>query len=113
MERIALNGQFGARRSAWRKRWTGRLIRCWRSSRGPSPEDTGWLRLFVPAVLFGLLRFVLACGTTIGARPTATGSQSAHCWFRAFLGITQPVTAIMALLVLASLFLVPYRGDRR
>ena len=71
-----------------------------------SAEDTGWLRLFVPAVLFGLLH--------LGER------LSVRRWRRSYadrviltlvllpavvLGITLPVVAVLALAVLVTLFL--------
>jgi hypothetical protein len=71
-----------------------------------SAEDTGWLRLFVPAVLFGLLH--------LGER------LSMRRWRRSYadrviltlvllpavvLGITLPVVAVLALAVLVTLFL--------
>ena len=71
-----------------------------------SPEETGWLRLFVPVIFFALLH--------LGER------RSEAKWRRsyadrvlvslllipaAFLGVIQPVLAILALAVLISLFL--------
>ena len=71
-----------------------------------SAEDTGWLRLFVPAVLFGLLH--------LGER------LSMRRWRRSYadrviltlillpavvVGITLPVVAVLALAVLVTLFL--------
>ena len=113
VERIARAGQFGARRSALAKAldWSTDPVLAILIA-AASPEDTGWLRLFVPAVLFGLLRLGARLrddnwGETYRDR-IAISALLVPC---AFLGITQPVTAIMALLVLISLFLVPYRGD--
>lgn len=113
VERIARAGQFGARRSALAKAldWSTDPVLAILIA-AASPEDTGWLRLFVPAVLFGLLRLGARLrddnwGETYRDR-IAVSALLVPC---AFLGITQPVTAIMALLVLISLFLVPHRGD--
>ena len=71
-----------------------------------SPEDSEWLRLFVPAVLFGLLHL----GERIAARRWRRSYADRVLLTvllvpAAVLGIMQPVAGVLALGVLLSLFL--------
>jgi hypothetical protein len=76
-------------------------------------DGPAWLRLFVPAILFGLLRL----GEQLTLDPEEQGrGASWHALYAdrisllalllpaAFFGIVQPVCAVLALLVLGSLF---------
>lgn len=112
VERIGKAGQFGATRSALAKTidWMTDPILAILIALA-SPEDTEWLRLFVPAVLFGLLR--------LGER---SRHDRWHDTYRdrvllalalvpfAFLGVLQPAVAALALIVLITLFLAPDTG---
>lgn len=111
VERIARAGQIGARRSALARINDGLL--------DPilvilialaSPEDTEWLRFFVPMVLFGLLRFAEQRGA--GKWRDSYRDRVALGLLlipAAFFGLIQPVTAVLALVVLATLFRLPVR----
>lgn len=73
-----------------------------------SPEDTGWLRLFVPVVLFALLRLGASLRRdrwkdTYDDRIAVT-ALLLPC---AFFGFVQPAAAILALIALVSLFFAP------
>lgn len=77
-----------------------------------SPEDTEWLRLFVPAVLFGLLR--------LGHRwagPKWRDSYRDRVALSLLLipaavfGVVQPIVAALALIVLLTLFFAPTKGE--
>lgn len=113
VERIARAGQFAARRSALAKAldWLTDPVLVVLIA-AASPEDTGWLRLFVPVVLFGLLR--LGAGLRRDRWRASYRDRiaiSAALVPFAFFGLAQPITAILALLVLLSLFLAPQRGE--
>ncbi|WP_324827319.1 hypothetical protein [Qipengyuania zhejiangensis] len=113
VERISNAGRFGVHRSALAKAvdWLTDPILAILVALA-SPEDTQWLRLFVPAILFGLLR--------LGERWGAPRWQNTYrdrvalallIVPAAFLGVAQPVVAVIALVVLVSLFLAPSRGQ--
>ncbi len=71
-----------------------------------SPEDTEWLRLFVPIVLFGLLHLGGRLGIHRWRRTYADRVLVAALLIpAALLGIVQPVVAALALAALISLFL--------
>jgi hypothetical protein len=112
VERIARAGQVGARRSALAKviDWLLDPILAILIALA-SPEDTEWLRLFVPAVLFGLLR--LAEYRANGKWRDSYRDRVALALLllpAAFLGIVQPVAAMLVVIVLVSLFRLPERG---
>lgn len=77
-----------------------------------SPEETSWLRLFVPAVLLGLLY--------LGERISAARWRRTYADRIAliallipgvFFGVAQPVAAVLALAVLITLFLTTEPRD--
>lgn len=112
VERIALAGQAGVRRSPLARTidWMTDPILALVIAMA-SPEDTGWLRLFVPVVLFGLLRL----GGKWAARDWRDTYRdrvalSVLLLPAAFFGLLQPVTAALAIVVLLSLFFAP-AGD--
>ena len=71
-----------------------------------SAEDTGWLRLFVPAVLFGLLHLGERLSMRRWRRSYADRVILTLILFPAVvMGITLPVVAVLALAVLVTLFL--------
>ena len=71
-----------------------------------SPEDAEWLRLFVPALLFGLLHLGERIAGRRWRRSYADRVLAAALLFPAVvLGIAMPVAAVLALAVLISLFL--------
>ncbi|MBX7481199.1 hypothetical protein [Qipengyuania qiaonensis] len=71
-----------------------------------SPEDTGWLRLFVPAVLFGLLHLGEKIGTKRWKRSYADRVLLSVLLVPAvFFGVAQPVVAVLSAAVLITLFL--------
>ena len=77
-----------------------------------SPEDTEWLRLFVPAMLFGLLHL----GERLSmARWRKTYSDRLMLILlllpAVFFGVVQPVAAVIALAVLITLFLTSEPRD--
>ncbi|QKG71650.1 hypothetical protein [Erythrobacter mangrovi] len=113
VERIAQAGQIGARRSALAKTidWMLDPILAILIALA-SPEDTEWLRLFVPAVLFGLLRLAQHRGG--GKWRESYRDRVALAILMvpaAFVGIVQPVTATLVLVVLLSLFRLPDRVE--
>ena len=77
-----------------------------------SAEDLSWLRLFVPAVLLGVLRL----GQVLG-RPKWRASYADRIVLLALLlpfaaiGATAPACAVLSLLVMASLFHQPDPGE--
>ncbi len=71
-----------------------------------SPEDTGWLRLFVPAVLFGLLHLGERLSMARWRRSYADRVVlTALLIPAAFLGVIQPLVAVLSVAVLITLFL--------
>ena len=77
-----------------------------------SPEDSEWLRLFVPVVLFGLLR--------LGHRWAAPKWRDTYrdrvalsllLLPAAFFGLVQPFVAAIVLVVLLTLFFAPSSGE--
>lgn len=77
-----------------------------------SPEDTGWLRLFVPAVLLGLLHLGERLSAVRWRRSYADRlSLLAVLMPAVFFGVTQPVVAVLALAVLITLFLTSDARD--
>ncbi|TMM49977.1 hypothetical protein [Qipengyuania marisflavi] len=73
-----------------------------------SPEAEGWLRLFVPAVLFGLLHLGRRWARARWRRTYADRVTLAIMLApAAFFGLVQPVAAVLALAVLISLFFAP------
>jgi len=112
VERIAQAGQVGARRSALTKATDWLLDPILAILIGlASPEDTEWLRLFVPVVLFGLLRLVEFRGG--GKWRDSYRDRVALALLllpAAFFGVVQPVAAVLALIVLISLFRLPEKG---
>ncbi len=77
-----------------------------------SPEDTQWLRLFVPIILFALMRLGNRMRSdrwkaTYRDR-IAVGGLLVPC---VAFGLVQPATAVLALIVLVTLFLAPHRGE--
>lgn len=77
-----------------------------------SPEDTEWLRMFVPVILFALLRL----GQRL-ARPQWRDTYRDRVALAilllpaALVGVVQPVVAVLALIVLLSLFFVPTNAE--
>jgi len=112
VERIAQAGQVGARRSALTKATDWLLDPILAILIGlASPEDTEWLRLFVPVVLFGLLRLAEFRGG--GKWRDSYRDRVALALLllpAAFFGVVQPVAAVLALIVLISLFRLPEKG---
>ena len=77
-----------------------------------SPEDTGWLRLFVPAVLLGLLHLGERLSAVRWRRSYADRLTLLAVLMPAvFFGVTQPVVAVLALAVLITLFLTSDARD--
>ncbi len=113
VERIALAGQAAAKRSALARTidWLTDPVLAILIALA-SPEDTEWLRLFVPVVLFGLLRLG---HRTVRFRFRETYRDRVALSLlllpAAFLGIVQPVTAVLVLLVMLSLFFAPTSGE--
>lgn len=112
VERIANAGQLGARRSALSKAvdWMLDPVLAVLIALA-SPEDVEWLRLFVPVVLFGLLRLAELRGG--GKWRDSYRDRIALAVLllpAAFLGVVQPFVALLTLIVLASLFRLPERG---
>ena len=71
-----------------------------------SPEDTAWLRLFVPAVLFGLLHLGERLAQRDWRRSYADRVMLTALLIPAALfGVIQPAAAVLALGALVSLFL--------
>ncbi|PNQ76572.1 hypothetical protein BA950_08990 [Erythrobacter sp. SAORIC-644] len=71
-----------------------------------SPEDTGWLRLFVPAILFGLLHLGDRISVPRWRRSYADRVLLTVMLLPAvILGVTQPVVAVLSLAILVTLFL--------
>ncbi|WP_197470434.1 hypothetical protein, partial [Erythrobacter sp. HI0019] len=71
-----------------------------------SPEDTAWLRLFVPAVLFGLLHLGERLVQRDWRRSYADRVMLTALLIPAALfGVIQPAAAVLALGALVSLFL--------
>lgn len=113
VERIALAGQSAIRRSPLAKTidWmTDPVLAILMAS--ASPEDTEWLRLFVPAVLLALLR--------LGQRWSAPKWRDSYrdrvalallLLPAAFFGVVQPVVSLMVLIVLLTLFFAPTSGE--
>ncbi len=113
VERIAQAGQIGRSRSALTKAidWLLDPILAILIALA-SPEDTEWLRLFVPTVLFGLLRLAQFRGS--GKWRESYRDRVALALLMvpaAFLGIVQPVVAVMVLIVLLSLFRLSDRAE--
>ncbi len=77
-----------------------------------APEATGWLRWFVPIMLFGLLhlgeRFAAPRWRASYADRVLLGFVLAPL---AFFGFAQPIAALLSLLVLISLFFAREPGD--
>jgi hypothetical protein len=112
VERIARAGQVGARRSALTKTidWLLDPILAILIALA-SPEDTEWLRLFVPVVLFGLLRLAEFRGGSKWRDSYRDRVALALILLpAAFFGVVQPVSAVLALIVLISLFRLPEKG---
>ena len=113
VERIALAGQSVIKRSPLAKTidWmTDPVLAILMAT--ASPEDTEWLRLFVPVVLLGLLR--------LGQRWSAPKWRDSYrdrvalalmLLPAAFFGVVQPVVAILTLIVLLTLFFAPASGE--
>ncbi|WP_421991520.1 hypothetical protein [Qipengyuania sp.] len=77
-----------------------------------SPEDTTWLRLFVPAVLFGLLHLGERLSTARWRRSYADRVLLTLGLLPAVLfGFAQPVVAVLSLAVLVTLFLTSEPRD--
>ncbi|MBO6768636.1 MAG: hypothetical protein JJ901_10115 [Erythrobacter sp.] len=77
-----------------------------------SPEDTTWLRLFVPAVLFGLLHLGERLSTARWRRSYADRVLLTLGLLPAVLfGVAQPVVAVLSLAVLVTLFLTSEPRD--
>lgn len=113
VERIAQAGQIGRSRSTLTKAidWLLDPILAILIALA-SPEDTEWLRLFVPTVLFGLLRLAQFRGS--GKWRESYRDRVALALLMvpaAFLGIVQPVVAVMVLIVLLSLFRLSDRAE--
>lgn len=71
-----------------------------------SPEDTYWLRLFVPAVLFGLLHLGERLSAAKWRKSYADRVMLTLLLVPAVLfGVAQPVAAVLSLAVLVTLFL--------
>lgn len=71
-----------------------------------SPEDTYWLRLFVPAVLFGLLHLGERLSAAKWRKSYADRVMLTLLLVPAVLfGVAQPVVAVLSLAVLVTLFL--------
>ena len=113
VERIALAGQTVVKRSPLAKTvdWLTDPVLAILIAMA-SPEDTEWLRLFVPVVLFGLLR--------LGHRWAAPKWRDTYrdrvalsllLLPAAFFGIVQPFAAALVLIVLLTLFFAPASGE--
>lgn len=113
VERIAAAGQANAKRSplAQTVDWITDPILALLIATA-SPEDITWLRLFVPVVLFATLR--------LGQRWSAARWRDTYrdrialslaLLPAVFLGLVQPVVAVLAIVVLISLFLAPASGE--
>ncbi|KWV96081.1 hypothetical protein [Erythrobacter sp. AP23] len=77
-----------------------------------SPEDTTWLRLFVPAVLFGLLHLGERLSTARWRRSYADRVLLTLGLLPAVLfGVAQPFVAVLSLAVLVTLFLTSEPRD--
>tara|TARA_A100001391_G_scaffold116113_1_gene78582 strand:- start:237 stop:749 length:513 start_codon:yes stop_codon:yes gene_type:complete len=71
-----------------------------------SPEDTQWLRLFVPAILVGLLHLGERVSAARWRRSYADRVLLVSILLPAVLpGVVQPVVAVLALAVLISIFM--------
>ncbi|QYJ06139.1 hypothetical protein [Qipengyuania flava] len=77
-----------------------------------SPEEMGWLRLFVPAVLLGLLHLGERISASKWRRTYADRIALIALLIPAvFFGVTQPVVAVLSLAVLITLFLTAEPRD--
>ena len=77
-----------------------------------SPEDTGWLRLFVPAMFIGLLHLGERLSIPRWRRSYADRVMlTVLLTPAAFLGVIQPLVAVLSIGVLITLFLIPVARD--
>lgn len=71
-----------------------------------SPEDTGWLRVFVPAMLLGVLHLGERLSISKWRRSYADRALLALLFVpAAFLGLVQPIAAVLAFGLLITLFI--------
>lgn len=107
VERVGLAGQVRPERSAMTKAvdWLADPVLVVLVALA-SPEDTEWLRLFVPVMLFGLLRLGRSSAIRKWRMTYADRVAAALLILPAALfGLAQPVAASLALLVLLSFFI--------
>ena len=77
-----------------------------------SPEDAGWLRLFVPAILFGLLHLGERLSVRRWSRSYADRVLLTLLLVPAvFFGVVQPTAAVLSVAVLITLFLTSEPRD--
>ncbi|MEZ5682366.1 MAG: hypothetical protein R3E14_13835 [Erythrobacter sp.] len=113
VERIALAGQSVVKRSPLARTidWMTDPVLALLMGMA-SPEDTEWLRLFVPGVLLGLLRLGQRWAT-----PKWRDSYRDRVALSllllpaAFFGVVQPVVAVLVLIVMLTLFFAPSSGE--